>query len=1175
MIDMAWSLRSILLVLVGFAGVTTTLSFSLTTAERNPNLRPGGILNFRRNGGIRLSNTNPRDRHTRTESISVAIPSPSDDQILWRSSTALPSTASPSSSPSSSSDTSATSIVYQKVVRPSQKLPDILFLGYLIEYIESKYKIPDRLPMVYEALYPPETENDDGTSSNDGRWIVAWDSPLSPSADATRMEVEVVGIYTDKSIASSGDGTKGSSPSVPNMAMVVVKKKKAPTGDGGIPAMMEQLFKDSEKQILKALDKGLDDFVAGKIKFEEEPEKKKMMPSIPNVKSVKEVLDAEIVEEEKNDNHDKTEQEPLKAKKEINKSQIDRESIKTKKSMDKKALEAKIAAAKASMKVPESPPKPKKPIPSAPRNDFALEAVKQKLREKSNSSTPPPVEDFAVAAAKEVARKVHDSPQTSFSDTTISDKQVAKNHNSKNVEEQAPALGGLDKSFRPDDYMGNKRAFTATFSRVPGRVSKTKGSISFHGKAPVKAAPVAAPKFSNEASPTKDSATTDQIKNKTKASLKTKRNLNTRVVDDSVDNILNDGLSNSPSPPDQKENTKTQRDIEMDIMKITSEVMDDLASQGQDMSPEELLRDVLKFDDEQSKNNAPGAGFVSGAFEKAKDLLKQQKEQRAQQSIGFKDISGDQLGFDTNAIASESSGDLTPEEELKRIFEAGEGIADRQIAKYVQEDLGLEDEDGEVDELLRKEKDVSSYARVLDDELVELEVRINKSPDEEFDGSRKNPMFDVFSGPEVYNPNVDPETINFPGALPGTKEVKLPKELKEATLQAEFALDVLKRMQPIETMGKDGTVLKTEYFLGKKQLSQEQVDGLRRVVVEASQVGLIDDPLTLMAEQSRLQILIDELWEQPEERFQEIADNYRDLLLSENFVSIMRERLNEMAERDLDALRRDDDSLESKHAKERQILGQLVSFAQLLLKQARALGAELESQQLEVIRSICQVAMDPQHQTEEETSMALSDAVRDMRPLLDDSFVAYLKYAVAEEEARLARAGLLDDPEHNQWLFVLKIVQQGVHAEIAKGINRYIEHIWYVLRMDSQKERRMLLEKLIDTMPTLDVRPFVQVVDNIVGALGDSRRGEFDGATEIGEMSNKILQLYRDVHELLPPERIALKSQVADEWAEKQRKRLMEQRKVTTQRLQAARETEHLQGRIDEMVGSGEIERIE
>jgi hypothetical protein len=253
-----------------------------------------------------------------------------------------------------------------------------------------------------------------------------------------------------------------------------------------------------------------------------------------------------------------------------------------------------------------------------------------------------------------------------------------------------------------------------------------------------------------------------------------------------------------------------------------------------------------------------------------------------------------------------------------------------------------------------------------------------------------------------------------------------------------------------------------------------------------------------------------------------------------------------------------------------------VIYAQLLLKEARALGAELEAQQLEVIRSICQVAMDPKHQTQEETAMALSDAVRDMRPLLDDSFVAYLKFAVAEEEARLARSGLLDDPDHNQWLFVLKIVQQGVYAEIAKSINRYIEHIWYVLRMETPKQRRMLLSRLIDDMPTLDVRPFVKVVDNIVGALGVATKGEFDGVTALGEMTNKLLQLRRDVKELLPPERIAEKSRDADEWAARQKERLKEARKLGKQRLKAANDVASRQDEIDRVVGRrGDVERFD
>jgi hypothetical protein len=246
------------------------------------------------------------------------------------------------------------------------------------------------------------------------------------------------------------------------------------------------------------------------------------------------------------------------------------------------------------------------------------------------------------------------------------------------------------------------------------------------------------------------------------------------------------------------------------------------------------------------------------------------------------------------------------------------------------------------------------------------------------------------------------------------------------------------------------------------------------------------------------------------------------------------------------------------------------------LKEAKALGAELEAQQLEVIRSICKVAMDPSYQTEEETALALTDVVRDMRPMLDEAFVAYLKYAVAEEEGRLARAGVLDDPEHNQWLFVLTVVQQGVYSEIGVGISRYIDHIWYVLRMDTVAERRMLLSKIIDAMPTLDVRPFVQVVENIAGSLGDSAEGEFSDFTALGEMTNKILQLHRDTRELLPPDRIALMSRDADDWAAERKKRLLEARNLTRKRLQAGRMTEHLDEEIEGLVGRrGEMERIE
>ena len=605
-----------------------------------------------------------------------------------------------------------------------------------------------------------------------------------------------------------------------------------------------------------------------------------------------------------------------------------------------------------------------------------------------------------------------------------------------------------------------------------------------------------------------------------------------------------------------------------EVIRSAQEALNEIAELGKDLTPEELLEDVMNFERDTEKANAEGQGFVSGAFEKAKELLRersQQREARVSDSFG--------VGLKEPEVTGPSS----VEEELRRMFEAGERHADSRIVKAQSPGSmasagGLsEKDDAIIDELIAAEKSISGHARVLDDELAELELLINKSPGEETDGPAKAPLFDIFSGPEVYNPNVDPETAtNWPGALPGTKRVRLPVELEEAVKQASFAADVLSKM--IEETS-DGVSV---FRVGSRTLTEEQVCNMRGVVEEAVEVGLIPDPVEIMAERSRLQMVIDELWDQPEERVREILSNYKDLLLSDNFVSLIKERMSAMADRDLDALRRDDNSLDEPHRRERELLSNLVGFAQLLLKEVQALGAELEASQLEVIRSICKVAMDPRHQTEEETAQALSDAVRDMRPLLDESLVAYLKYAIAEEEGSLARRGVLDDPEHNQWLFVLKIIQQGVYQELSRSISRYVDHIWYVLRMETPQERRELLKSLIDAMPTLDVRPFVQVVQNIVGSLGDIAVGEFDDAGDtLASLTNRVLQLSRDVKDLLPPDRVALMAKDADEWATSKREKLMEARKVTQQRLEAARDTEHLDGEIDALGRRGEIERIE
>ena len=90
-------------------------------------------------------------------------------------------------------------------------------------------------------------------------------------------------------------------------------------------------------------------------------------------------------------------------------------------------------------------------------------------------------------------------------------------------------------------------------------------------------------------------------------------------------------------------------------------------------------------------------------------------------------------------------------------------------------------------------------------------------------------------------------------------------------------------------------------------------------------------------------------------------------------------------------------------------------------------------------------------------------------------------------------------------------------------------------------------------MPTLDIRPFVKVVDNIASSLGSTVYGQFkDDNYELSKLTPKILQLSKDVHELLPPEKIALRSRDADEWLKRKKEGFLQGRKEAKEKLKQA-----------------------
>jgi hypothetical protein len=109
--------------------------------------------------------------------------------------------------------------------------------------------------------------------------------------------------------------------------------------------------------------------------------------------------------------------------------------------------------------------------------------------------------------------------------------------------------------------------------------------------------------------------------------------------------------------------------------------------------------------------------------------------------------------------------------------------------------------------------------------------------------------------------------------------------------------------------------------------------------------------------------------------------------------------------------------------------------------------------------------------------------------------------------------------------------------------------------MDTKVRRRRLLELFVNDLPSLDVRPFRKVVDNIVGSLGTAVHGaggeDIETMRILGGMTKEILQLASDIKEVLPPERVAQKAKDADEWIKSQRQKISQLQEERRQRLRA------------------------
>lgn len=229
------------------------------------------------------------------------------------------------------------------------------------------------------------------------------------------------------------------------------------------------------------------------------------------------------------------------------------------------------------------------------------------------------------------------------------------------------------------------------------------------------------------------------------------------------------------------------------------------------------------------------------------------------------------------------------------------------------------------------------------------------------------------------------------------------------------------------------------------------------------------NPSTLDKDDRTLKLLVNELQRLPTERHGEVLASYKDLLLSENLLYL---------------LRRDNDSVREEG--KRAVYKKITDTAQEVLLEVGALVKSESVRHLDTIMKVCEVAA--MHQQDEEEFL---DRMAPLRSYFDTALLGYLGYAIEEEEAGIVAHG--GDPINmpSRWLSVLRLVQQGVLAEFESRFDRLLEPLLLVVRFEQPEVRAAVFERFVNITAAVDLPHMRQLGVNMVeGIVQRAAQGE-------------------------------------------------------------------------------------
>nr|PVC49722.1 hypothetical protein MACL_00002759 [Theileria orientalis] len=243
----------------------------------------------------------------------------------------------------------------------------------------------------------------------------------------------------------------------------------------------------------------------------------------------------------------------------------------------------------------------------------------------------------------------------------------------------------------------------------------------------------------------------------------------------------------------------------------------------------------------------------------------------------------------------------------------------------------------------------------------------------------------------------------------------------------------------------------------------------------------------------RLNLLVNELFEATPDVLSTICNNYRDLLISEDYPTIMRSYIV-------------NNGIRSEREKER--LRYLNEFVLSIYKDAEIYTLKDEQYQLAKIKQICDWAINDFEN--------INDLVEANKNQYDVHFMSYIKLLIRKESEMFEKSGVSMRPENNPWLSILTIIQIAIRSMMEADIAEDLNLITNIVHMKMPKVRTHMTEFILATMPRSEWKSFKKLVFTLTDALTNK-------GTEEGNMTNipeyvpeACHQLRREVESMIP-----------------------------------------------------------